>query len=144
MVDVQLIKTDRVLIVLAVKDSMVHYVKIVSFGKHNSTKWPNPLNLDLVNSYQIYSFSTLCFLFTSYMAVLKLTLWLFFNPLEIRICKQRPCFGSASCLDVKMPPYFLCLQCPPGKTGYRCDVGNYRIWNAYFISWFFFFVPCTG
>lgn len=53
--------------------------------------------------------------------------------LEIQFCKQSPCLNYLSCIKVGVKPYFLCLQCPPGKTGTRCDVGKYifiSFWNA--------------
>lgn len=45
--------------------------------------------------------------------------------IEIKFCDQEPCNGSNACQDVGLPPYFMCLQCPHGKTGTRCDVGKY-------------------
>lgn len=45
--------------------------------------------------------------------------------IEIKFCDQEPCNGSNACQDVGLPPYFMCLQCPHGKTGIRCDVGKY-------------------
>lgn len=46
--------------------------------------------------------------------------------LEIKFCRDNPCINSTNCLDINTFPYFLCLSCPSGKTGVRCDVGKYH------------------
>lgn len=42
----------------------------------------------------------------------------------IKSCDQKPCVGTNNCIDVQLPPYFFCIQCPSGKTGIKCDVGK--------------------
>nr|XP_034326148.1 uncharacterized protein LOC105319101 isoform X2 [Crassostrea gigas] len=41
---------------------------------------------------------------------------------KINFCKNSTCLNSENCMMVAWKPYFLCQQCPPGKTRDRCDV----------------------
>lgn len=40
--------------------------------------------------------------------------------------KESPCFNT-TCVDIPVPPHFMCGQCPYGKVGYKCDIGKYLI-----------------
>uniref|UniRef100_K1QBQ4 Uncharacterized protein n=1 Tax=Magallana gigas TaxID=29159 RepID=K1QBQ4_MAGGI len=35
--------------------------------------------------------------------------------------KESPCFNT-TCMDIPVPPHFMCGQCPYGKVGYKCDI----------------------
>lgn len=54
------------------------------------------------------------------------TYWIYiFNTTDVN-CEPTPCYGNTSvCVATPFTkPYFMCINCPADKTGYRCQLGE--------------------
>lgn len=52
--------------------------------------------------------------------------------------ERTPCFNS-TCIPNNYPPFYFCVDCAPGKTGFNCDQGV-LMFNFLFIR---LLITCT-